>query len=332
MQEITYILPWVLASVTMGVVVGVFLGRWHGTVAEPKSDRRERETTLKVLGEVLRATEQMMSNVECHNSEFRQTSRDVANLPAIGEMEVVKQALLGKVEGLLSSNKRLESDLKCSRYEMEEQAQQLDHVRLEARTDALTTVANRKAFDEKLHVLRTFWERQRQPFALLLIDLDHFKWINDAHGHQAGDGILTMLGNWLKEWVREGDMVARYGGDEFAVLLPHAGLDVAASRAETIRSRAAEKASRIALRGEQVALSLSIGVAAPLEGDTEASVLARADEALYRAKRAGRNQVSVQLTATEPAEKPPVPSQAPDEAAQSAEAEPAEPVLADTCA
>ena len=72
-------------------------------------------------------------------------------------MEVVKQALLEKVEGLLSSNKRLETDLKCSRYEMEEQAQQLDHVRLEARTDALTTVANRKAFDEKLHVLRTFW-------------------------------------------------------------------------------------------------------------------------------------------------------------------------------
>ena len=68
MQEMTYILPWVLASVTMGVVVGVYLGRGHGKGGEVKSDRRERETTLKVLGEVLRATEQMMSNVECHNS------------------------------------------------------------------------------------------------------------------------------------------------------------------------------------------------------------------------------------------------------------------------
>jgi diguanylate cyclase len=300
MLAITYILPWVLASVCIGIAAGFYLGRGtkgaEGSQARP--DTRDRETTLKVLAELLRATEQMMSDVECHNSEFRRTSRDVAGLPSTGDMEHVKRALLDNVERLLHSNKRLQNDLMCSRYEMEEQAQQLDHVRREARTDALTTVANRKAFDEKLHVLRTFWERQRQEFVLVLLDLDHFKWINDAHGHVVGDNILAMLGTWLKEWVREGDMVARYGGDEFAVLLPRTSVDVGVERAETIRARTAERASHLSLRGEQISLSLSVGVASPQEGDTEESLLTRADEALYHSKHAGRNHVSMHRDGT----------------------------------
>jgi diguanylate cyclase len=291
MDSLAYIVPWVLASVGVGVVVGYAMSRSRGRLHESALAEHERQGTLKTLVELLSAVEQISGEVETHNSEIRQTARDVGNLKVGGELKSVKRALLDHMIGVLSSNKRLQNDLLSACYRMEEQAQEIDHVRREARTDPLTAVANRMAFEEKLHVLLTAWHRQRQPFALLMLDLDHLKRINDSHGHQAGDLALGKLGGWLKQWLREGDFVARYGGDEFAVLLPGTDLPAGVELAERIRTRTADQASRIAFRGEQVSFSLSVGATVCGESDTAVSIIGRADEALYRAKRRGRNQV-----------------------------------------
>ena len=293
MDALAYIAPWVFASVCVGVAVGFFLGRGRakGQVEEPE---QQRQAVLKVLLEVLNSTERISSNMECHNTEIQETADHVGNLQVGGEMDSVREALLGQIEGLLTSNTRLQEDLVCSRYRMEEQAQQIDEARREARTDSLTTVANRKAVDEKLYLLLDDWRREGQPFVLILIDMDQFKWVNDSHGHQAGDRVLKKVGTWLSQWVREGDFVGRFGGDEFAVLLPHTELDVGVELAETIRCRTADRTSRVALRGEQVSVSLSMGVAAPCKDDSAESLLHRADKALYKSKRMGRNQVQRQ--------------------------------------
>jgi diguanylate cyclase len=300
MDSLAYIIPWVFTSVTIGVATGYVLGRGRGKTSDQELAERERQATLKTLLDIFHSMERMSGDVESHNSEIQQTADHVGAMQASGEMELVKQALLGHMMTLLCSNRRLQDDLLYSRYKMDEQAEQIDHVRREARTDALTTVANRKALDEKIRLLWSGWNRERHPFVLMMIDVDHLKRINDAHGHQAGDQVLEMLGAWLKQWIREGDFVARYGGDEFAVLLPRTDLACGRQQAEMICEQTAQRASRITIRGEQVSLSLSIGVTAPAEGDVLESLIRRADEALYRAKRAGRNQVQVQEAAATP--------------------------------
>jgi diguanylate cyclase len=294
MDSLAYIAPWVLGSVCMGVLAGFFLRHSRFKNQASSSAQRERQATLQVLVDVLNAAERLDSDVQCHNSEIRESAEHVGNLQVTGEMETVKQALLGHMASLLVSNKRLQEDVVCTRYRLEEQAQQIDDARREARTDVLTTVANRKAFDEKLHLVLAAWQRAEEPFVLMLLDLDQFKRINDSHGHLGGDRVLSKVGGWLKGWVREGDFVGRYGGDEFAILLPLTELGVGMELAEFIRCRVADQASRVALRGEQVSVSLSIGVAAPCEGDTAESILHRADHALYKSKRLGRNQVQCQ--------------------------------------
>ncbi|MCR4412456.1 MAG: GGDEF domain-containing protein [Thermoguttaceae bacterium] len=251
----------------------------------------------------------MNGDVECHNSEIRQQADHVGSLRVTGEMEDVQQALLAHMVSLLKSNQRLQNDLMCTRYRMEEQAQEIDHARREARTDALTSVANRKAFDEKLRVLLAEWERDGIPFVLILADLDHLKRINDSHGHPAGDHVLKIVGSWLRQWVRHDDFVARYGGDEFAILLPRTQLETGMALAEKVRAQVAERASGVTFRGEQVSLSLSVGVAVVRVGDTVDQIMYRADQALLKSKRRGRNQVTCEgqeEVAPEPALSPDV--------------------------
>lgn len=290
MESLAVIAPWVMGSVLIGVMVGFMLRRKPPADPEVRAVEQERRVTLKVLTEMLKSIEQVNGNVECHNTEIQQTAKSVSNLQTTEETENIRQALLRQMASLLNSNQRLQNDLVCTQYRMEEQAQEIDEVRREARTDGLTNVANRKAFDEKLHLLVDDWQREGTPFVLILADLDHFKRINDAHSHQAGDRALKLVGDRLKLWVREGDFVARYGGDEFAILLPRTELPTGREIADNICRRTANKATRLVSRGDQVSLSLSMGVAVSRQGDTCESILHRADEALYRSKQLGRNQ------------------------------------------
>ncbi len=301
MDALGYIVPWVLASISVGVLIGILWRHGHGKGEEEKAYKRERQATLLMMAELLGTAEQITSNVENHNTEIQNRVRQVDDLRVTGEMDIIKQVLLSHMRTLLTSNRQMQEDLLCTRYRLEEQAQQIDHARLEARSDDLTGVANRKAFDEKLHLLLDGWRRHRTPFVLILADLDQFKWVNDAHGHLAGDRVLNAVGTRLKQLVREGDFVGRYGGDEFAILLPRAELRVGLEIAEMICRGASDKACRVAVHGEELSVSLSVGVTAACEGDSDESIMQRVDGAMYKAKRLGRNQVHCCEREEEPA-------------------------------
>ena len=154
----------------------------------------------------------------------------------------------------------------------------------------MTGVANRRAFNEKLHLLLDAWRRENETFALILADLDYFKRVNDSHGHLVGDRVLQMAGDGLKELAREGDFVGRYGGDEFAILLPKVDMEVGLKVAKRICGGIAD-ALCLSVQGIEVSVTFSMGVTVPQEGDTDETILKRVDEALYEAKQKGRNRV-----------------------------------------
>ena len=159
-----------------------------------------------------------------------------------------------------------------------------------ARHDGLTGLLNRRAMQEAIDQQLNRSRRVGDTFAVVMLDIDHFKAINDRHGHAAGDQALTHTATLLQTSVREVDHVGRFGGEEFIVLLPGVGLAHAAQTAETLRARLA--ANRVPREGEPLSLSASFGVAewkGPMEEPSR--LLMRVDQALYRAKRAGRNQV-----------------------------------------
>ncbi|HYH41272.1 MAG TPA: diguanylate cyclase [Burkholderiales bacterium] len=170
-----------------------------------------------------------------------------------------------------------------------------------ATTDSLTGVYNRRTFKELAEPQLSRSRRAHMPVSLLMLDLDHFKRINDTYGHLAGDDVLKAFAVLVRNCLRKEDLLARYGGEEFVVLLPGASQTSAAALAERIR----EQASAVPMdaNGHRVRVTVSIGAASEA-GDTLPSLeamLGRADEALYQAKREGRNRVvAVQMHSDSP--------------------------------
>jgi diguanylate cyclase (GGDEF)-like protein len=159
----------------------------------------------------------------------------------------------------------------------------------QARTDPLTGIDNRRTLAERADLALALAHRHKRPLAVLLVDADHFKRINDEYGHAAGDEALKILTAILKSGLRAEDLFGRLGGEEFVIVLPEADPAAACTLAE--RLRAAVEAADFHVQQQRVALQISVGVAAIEPNDDFAALLRRADQAMYTAKRAGRNRV-----------------------------------------
>jgi diguanylate cyclase (GGDEF)-like protein len=167
---------------------------------------------------------------------------------------------------------------------------EIEEVSRRARTDALTGLANRRAFDEQLSQLLAHADRFGHSLSLILADVDHFKNVNDTWGHEAGDVVLKHIAKTLQDGVRAVDICARFGGEEIALLLPQTALPGATELADRLRVAVGEKP--IVWAGNDISVTVSCGVACYPDGVlTKEALFAAADRALYEAKSAGRNRV-----------------------------------------
>jgi diguanylate cyclase (GGDEF)-like protein len=213
--------------------------------------------------------------------------------------------LLARVKSLLrirTLQKRLYAqnlELEAGNQQLEALATQLDALNQELQllsvTDGLTRAHNHRHFQERLKSEFARSRRYEEPLSCVMIDIDHFKSVNDAHGHPVGDRVLVRLVEILKEGIRGEDLVARYGGEEFVLLLPKTTADHAGTLAERVRERV-ESESVAGANGSSVSFTVSLGVADFRPGSAVREpddLLEAADGALYRAKANGRNRVVV---------------------------------------
>lgn len=247
-----------------------------------------------VIDEVGQTASATGERVTEFTASLQAKSGRIASLGAPAGLGAEIDALLTDSRDTGASLAVLSQRLQSATAELEKLRAELDLAKVQATMDSLTGVANRRGFDETIEqMLRSQADGEVGP-SVVLIDLDHFKQINDQYGHVFGDTVLKSVALAIRSCVKGRDLVARYGGEEFVVLLPGTALAGAGALAEQIRATIAGARIRRGASHEAVGnITVSLGVACWKPGEALETLIDRADQALYRSKREGRNRVTV---------------------------------------
>lgn len=286
-------------------------------LAVSDSGQHEFETYLKQLNERLESFQGNLQAVRAGHAEGQNAADDLhtqlrehvgelqSSVQDATDLNSLKHILETRLEGLLGTINQHQHERDAREQEvsahlqglaervahMEQQAQgyreHLEEQRQKALIDPLTGLPNRAAWCEQLAHEVEQWQLHGNMLLVAMLDLDHFKRINDSYGHLAGDKVLKIIASQLRKNLRPTDFIARFGGEEFVLLMPDTPMSTGLQLAE--KMRAAVEACPFHFKGEPVTVTLSMGFAAFKPGDRSDQVLKRADQALYRAKDAGRN-------------------------------------------
>jgi diguanylate cyclase len=275
---------WIVIAVVIFMGAGLAFAAYRVRTLLAEAERRAAPqiAAYETLGKLRELAGRVANQVEEHSHRVEAITDELASLANPGEEDV-----LVSVSKLISVNERMRQQLKAAEDRLQAQARQIESHAVEARTDPLTQVSNRRALEDELQRCVTEYTMHGVPVTVMLIDVDNFKKFNDMHGHQAGDEILRGVARTLRKSIPEPHLVARFGGEEFAVVF--AGFKFAAARELAERARQAIASSRFRYEGRELRVTSSAGLAELTIGETEAALLKRADEALYASKHAGRN-------------------------------------------
>ncbi len=280
----------VIAHIISGLVAGAIclgVGWWlRGRSAESSSGKKGGEEGM--LRELLSSVHALSLRVAADVGEHHTTVQRVDTELQTHETQTISQ-VGDLVERLLTANRTVQDKLTDTEAKLDALSNRMEHCASEARTDVLTGLANRRAFQEEIARVHDNYRQAVANFSLIMIDIDRFKQVNDAHGHPFGDEVLHGLGEILLDNFRGRDIVTRYGGEEFAVLLPATEIADARRMAESVREII--ERSRFEYSGKSLNLTVSMGVAEMASGEGTQDLLKRADQAMYAAKHSGRNRV-----------------------------------------
>lgn len=263
---------------------------------ESNSGNAAMEKNLLIIHGLLHGLAENVGTLIEESAEYDDAMRAhqdlVEKAKSLVNFEEVERSLLEEVSQMMEANQRYRKQLNEANTTVKRQREELEKLQSNIEIDFLTDIPNRRGFDRRIAEAIELAKRHGTHTCLVVIDVDHFKKVNDEHGHLAGDRILRAVSTVLNEQKRGTDFLARYGGEEFVMLLPETKIE----RAKILAERAREKMehSRFRLENRSIGITVSIGVGQvdPIR-DTPESFFERVDTALYKAKQGGRNRVEL---------------------------------------
>jgi diguanylate cyclase len=274
---ITEIAPILAFCVAVLTAMAYLFSRGSRRAREQNPVCRETQRAKAVIRELENISSQVHRSLAAHHASLLQFRSRIDGLTREGP--VAWRELSEEAERMLRPTMRLSHEMAHAYDEIRQQTNLLMSF-TDAQTDPLTGLNNRRSMEKDLKTLFAMKARYNTDFSLAIIDLDHFKQLNDEHGHLFGDQMLQQFAELLDKSVRETDTAARFGGEEFIVIMPHTDLNGACVFAERLRQ----------LVESSLPVTVSMGVTGALDDDSTQTLLTRADAALYAAKSAGRNR------------------------------------------
>jgi diguanylate cyclase len=254
--------------------------------------RKVREDLQQVLRTILKEVTELTGQTQEYESFVSHSVNALSDDASIQEIKNVISEIVDKTRTLGKFGKTVQHKLKETTEALEELKKDFEQVKTEAFVDFLTGIPNRKAFDSTLSACVSEAPSGDKDLSLLLIDIDNFKKFNDEFGHLTGDEVLKFVARKIKEMVKGGDFLARFGGEEFVVILPQTPLAGATAVAEHIRNFFAATPLMATSEARNLGIiAVSVGVARYRPGESSEEFIHRADHALYTAKKAGKNRV-----------------------------------------
>jgi diguanylate cyclase len=270
-------------------------------IDQQKEYLEERDRELRNIIDLLtRAMVAVNSENDAYHREILQKGEKIEQITRLDDLRKIKSALEKEVESLRETVQAKQTEEKVR---IESLSSQVEVLRVELQTakeeslqDGLTGIYNRRAFDRHIQNLVDQNRLRGSGFAVLILDIDDFKRINDTYGHPVGDRVILALANACRQMIRSDDFLARYGGEEFVILLPGASRRNAAKKARQLCKAVSQTRYTLDDDNDQLTLSItiSIGVAEFGPRDDAETIMTRADKALYQAKAAGKNGVAVE--------------------------------------
>ena len=261
-----------------------------------ESEMLERSKVIVhgLMLEISERVQQLMTNASEYGEQLEASGAGVRKAMTLEALKDIERQLLLEIDSMREVNTAYRQQLDAAQTKILDQQRQLDKLTEDATVDFLTQASNRRFFDQRLREEFLRFKRHGQPFSVVLIDIDFFKAVNDTYGHLAGDRVLRAVAELLSTSLRESDTFARFGGEEFVMLLPET--DVHQGRVVAQKARKRIENARFNYEGTTIQITLSAGVSQSAMFDAEPiDVVERADAALYRSKESGRNRVEVEV-------------------------------------
>ncbi|MDJ0832809.1 MAG: GGDEF domain-containing protein [Gammaproteobacteria bacterium] len=254
-------------------------------------DNQMRQELLHMMAPIIGSLVDIAGKTAVSNDELEKHIKALAKTSDPKQTIKVAADILSETRNFVSEARNFENNLNQTTQEIRYLRDELETAKKEATIDALTGLSNRRSFDRAILDAQQACAEENENFCLLIVDIDHFKQVNDNHGHLIGDKVLIGVARLMMKNMRGGDFLARFGGEEFAIILRDTPITGAFSVAENLRKAIKRLQLKHLKTGELIEdVTVSIGVANYRKGEPLEEFIARCDKALYRAKTTGRNR------------------------------------------